>query len=66
MIDKLKPILDRLELLNDTPEIIEGMQENRVDSNGTYNYWVGEAQVNLDCYYEIFEELKEVVKNETV
>jgi len=64
MIDELKPILERLELLNDTPEIIEGMQANRVDSNGSYNYWVGEAQLNLGAYHEIYEELKEVMKNE--
>ena len=66
LIDKqreaLKALMGDLSLLDDTPEIIEGMQQNRVDSSGKYNYWVGEAQVNLIAYFKAYKKLKKLLE----
>jgi|GEM_PF-6128415 cytochrome oxidase Cu insertion factor (SCO1/SenC/PrrC family) len=59
----IKKVVGRFDSLDDTPEVIEGLQENRVDSNGKYNYWVGEAQVNLMAYADIAKDLKELVND---
>jgi hypothetical protein len=58
----IKKMIERFDGLDDTPEVVEGLQENRVDLDGKYNYWVGEAQVNLLAYFDIVKDLKELIE----